>query len=88
MAGVLLFPAVAAWITICGWVVEKIGNLFPDRDMRLTIKFLLFVLFTATPLLHRAAKTAESGASSKQSEQHSQQGAVSSSVVTDRGGLQ
>jgi len=58
MKGAALFIAIAAWIAFCGWAVEKIGNLIPDRSMRLLTKFLLFVLFFTTPLLHVMARAA------------------------------
>ena len=78
MAGVLFFAAIAAWIISCAWLAEKVGNLIPDREMRLVTKFLLFVLLAATPFFNTAAKTVESGAPGKRNEQNSQQGAVSS----------
>jgi len=58
MKGALLSIAIGVWIIFCGWAVEKIGNLIPDRSMRLLTKFLLFLLFMTTPLLHIAARAA------------------------------
>jgi hypothetical protein len=56
MKDVFLFVAIVAWIAVCGWAVERLGNLIPDRSMRLLTKFLLFVLFVTTPWLHIAAR--------------------------------
>jgi hypothetical protein len=78
----------AAWIAVCGWAVEKIGNLIPDRTMRMLTKFLLFVLFFTMPLLHIAARSAESDASVKRDEQNAQQGVVPSGHAKNRKGLQ
>lgn len=78
---------IAAWVVVCGWAVEKIGNLIPDRSMRLLTKFLLFVLFTTMPLLHMAARAAESGVPGKRGEQSAQQGAVPSGHAQSRKGL-
>ena len=81
------FVVVAAWVVVCGWVVEKIGNLIPDRSMRLLTKFLLFVLFFTMPLLHIAGRWTESGVPGKRGEQNAQQGAVPSGHAKNRKGL-
>ena len=78
---------IAAWVVVCGWAVEKIGNLIPDRSMRLLTKFLLFALFTTMPLFHMAARAAESGATGKRGGQNAQQGAVQSGHAKNRKGL-
>ena len=80
MKGVSLFIVLAAWISLCGWAVEKIGNLIPDRSMRLLTKFLLFVIIATTPLLNAMAKAAELCASGTWSEQKAQWCAVAMSV--------
>lgn len=76
MKGVSLFIAIAAWIALCGWAVEKTGNLIPDRFMRLLTKFLLFVLFFTLPLLKLLEATGNSGVSATLSEQKAQRRAV------------
>jgi hypothetical protein len=58
MKELLLFVVIAVWITVCGWGVERAGNLIPDRSMRLLTKFLLFVLFAFSPLLSMATGAA------------------------------
>jgi len=79
MKGAALFIAIAAWIAFCGWAVEKIGNLIPDRSMRLLTKLLLFVLFFTMPLLKLMEATGSSGTSGTLSEQKAQRRAVAMS---------
>jgi hypothetical protein len=69
MKGISLFIVVAVWVSLCGWFVEKIGNLMPDRSMRMLAKFLLFVIFAIMPVLELVAKATESGAPKHVSEQ-------------------
>jgi hypothetical protein len=59
MKEIFLFVVIVAWIALCGWGVEKAGNLIPDRAMRLLTKFLLFVLFAFAPLFSMVARAAE-----------------------------
>ena len=77
---------IAAWIVVCGWAVEKIGNLIPDRSMRLLTKLLLFVLFFTMPLLHIAARWDTSGVPGKRGEQNARQGAVPGGHAKNRWG--
>jgi hypothetical protein len=89
MKGISLFIVMAAWIALCGWVVEKTGNFIPDRSMRLLTKFLLFVLIATTPLLNAMAKAAELCAAGRWSEQKAQWCAVAMSAYpAHRKGLQ
>ena len=76
MKGVSFFIAIAVWIALCGWVVEKIGSLVSDRSMRLLTKFLLFALFFTLPLLKLLEATGSSGVSATLSEQKAQRRAV------------
>ena len=86
MKETLLLIATVPWIILCSWMVEKIGNLIPDRAMRLLLKFLLFVLFVTMPLFYLAGGT--SGASGKRSEHKVQGGGIPmNGPVTDRKGL-
>jgi hypothetical protein len=88
MKEILLLIAMVAWIILCTWPVEKIGNLIPDRAMRMLLKFLLFVLFVTMPLLHLAGRATEPGAPGKQSEHKAQRNGIpANSLVTDRKGL-
>jgi hypothetical protein len=80
MKGLSVFIVVAAWITVCGWTVEKIGNLIPDRSMRLLTKFLLFAIIATMPLLNVMAKAAELCASAKWGEQKAQWCAIAMSA--------
>lgn len=89
MKEILLLIAMVAWIILCTWPVEKIGNLIPDRPMRMLLKFLLFVLFVTMPLLHLAGKTTGPGAPGARSEHKAQgSGIPANSLATDRKGLQ
>lgn len=89
MKGASLFIAIAAWVALCGWAVEKTGNLIPDRSMRLLTKFLLFVIISTTPLLNVMAKAAELCASGKWSERRAQWCAIAmSAYATPRKGSQ
>lgn len=80
MKGAALLIVITAWIALCGWVVEKTGNLIPDRSLRLLTKFLLFVLIATAPLLNAMAKAAEFCTSGTWSEQKSQWCAVAMSA--------
>jgi len=80
MKGVSLLIVIAAWIALCGWAVEKTGNLIPDRSMRLLAKFLLFVIIATMPLLNAMAKAAGFCAAKTWSEQKAQWCAVAMSV--------
>jgi hypothetical protein len=89
MKDILLFVVIVAWIILCSWAVEKLGNLIPDRAMRLLTKFLLFVLFFTLPVLHLAGRTTEPGASGKRSEDKAQRSGIPmNGYTTDRKGLQ
>jgi len=89
MKEILLFIVMVAWIAVCAWAVEKLGNLMPDRSMRLLVKFFLFLIITTTPLLNVMAKAAEFCASEKWIEQKAQWCAIATSAyATPRKGSQ